>query len=233
MKKQTLLLIIFLLASVNSIACVCGRISTAENFKRASFVATIKLIKITPDLLNSNYHNAEVEIINLYKGEALKTIKIASVLKSSCKFLPPENSTWLVFASTWEGVLSFGYCTSTLQSSGGNELELLTVDYLKEHNITDPNPSQLVYSTPYDYKLKYYNNRNKMAVYRVDVNAGLSIGKIKSLQRFDNNRLNTAYLKILRKGLKITKSPALTKPTYLIIFCYHAGSNPERTFLSY
>lgn len=234
MRKYTLLLIITsLLASINCFACRCSPTAAAESFQRSSFVATIKLIKITRDSLNANYHNAEIEVLTLYKGQPLKTIKIASVLKTSCRFLPPENSTWLVFASIYDGILSFGGCSSSLESSGEFESESLTLDFLSKHHITDTNPSKLTYLPPYESVAKKYNNRNKMAVYRIDVNTDLSINKITSLQKFDNKRLNRAYLKILKKGLQISKDKKLTKPTYLIVFCYYGGNNPERTFIAY
>ncbi len=116
MTKLKHLLCLFLFLFPGSLfACSCAYEGVVNNFQASEFVAKAKIIKITPDSANSDYHDAVIEIINLYKGKQLSKIKIMSLVNTSCGFLPDENSTWIIFASTWQGVLSFGFCSGSMQ----------------------------------------------------------------------------------------------------------------------
>jgi len=251
MRKFTLgLFVALLFLMIKTSACTCMGTTVVGYFQRSSFVAKVKFLKIVQDASNPAYHNAEIEMITIYKGEQIKSIKIMSDLQSSCAFLPTENSIWLIFASVQHGEVTFGYCSGSLQidkifdpikyPNGDQQfkssfkLKLLTLDFLKKRHILDANPSKLVFFSPDISLISGYKNGNRMAVFRADVNTDLSIGKIKALKEFKNRKLNQVYLGLLKKDLKIGKNQTLTKSTQIIIFCYYYESDKiEPSFISY
>lgn len=83
-------ILIFLLPS-GLFACSCASELVVNNFQKSQFVAKAKLIKITPDPANEDYHDAEIQIIELYKGEHLAKIKIASLRNTSCSSCPRKT----------------------------------------------------------------------------------------------------------------------------------------------
>jgi len=223
-----------------------------NNFQASEFVAKAKIIKITPDPSNSEYHDAVIEIINLYKGEQLRKIKIMSSLNTSCSFLPNENSTWIIFASKWQGMLSFGFCSGSIQldrtfnsvqypnaaKNYGNTIRLKedVLAFLKDQSLVNPNPD-LVH--PYNTELetfKGYKNKNKIAAFQVDLNEDLSISRIKQLKKFQNSHLNTLVFNSMKTNLKFygKRGKPLAKPARLTLFCYYYEQNgSEQSFLSF
>lgn len=69
-----------------------------DRVANAEFIATAKILRITPDEENPNLHNIEIEIVDLFKGKNTPNLKIYSALNSSCAFYTPENTSWLIFA---------------------------------------------------------------------------------------------------------------------------------------
>ena len=243
-----LCLIMFLLPG-GLFACSCANEGVVNNFQRSEFVAKAKIIKITPDSANSEYHDAVIEIINLYKGEQLSKVKIMSSLNTSCGFLPDENSTWIIFASTWQGVLSFGFCSGSMQvdeyfdpieypngaKNWGNTIKLRegTIAFLSDHKIFNPNPSSIRAHSSEIGSFKGYKNENSFAVFQVDVNPDFSIAKIKQLKKFQNRKLNNRVFNSIKTNLKLG-GKHLAKPTQLILFCYYYEQNgSQQSFLSF
>jgi hypothetical protein len=249
--KRLFCLIMFLLPG-GLFACSCANVRVVNNFQRSEFVAKAKIIKITPDSANSEYHDAVIEIINLYKGERLSTIKIMSSLNTSCGFLPDENSTWIIFASTWQGILSFGFCSGSMHvdeyidpieypngaKNWGNTVKLRegAIEFLRNHKIFDPNPSSIDAHCSEIGSFKGYKNENSFAVFQVDVNPDFSIAEIKQLKKFQNRKLNNLVFNSIKTNLKLggKRGTPLTKPTRLILFCYYYEQNGSQpSFLSF
>nr|WP_157247092.1 hypothetical protein [Pedobacter panaciterrae] len=249
--KHFFCLIIFLLPGA-LFACSCANEGVINNFQQSEFVAKAKIIKITPDSANSEYHDAVIEIINLYKGEQLSKIKIMSSLNTSCGFLPDENSTWIIFASTWQGVLSFGFCSGSMQvdeyfdpvkypngaKNWGNTLKLRegAIAFLSDHKIFNPNTSLIRPHSSEIGSFKGYKNENSFAVFQVEVNSDFSIAKIKQLRKFENKTLNKLVFNSIKKNLKLSgrRGKPLAKPTRLILFCYYYEQNgSQQSFLSF
>lgn len=198
------------------------------------------------------YHNAVIEIINLYKGKQLSKIKIKSALNTSCAFLPDENSTWIIFANRWQGMLSFGFCSGSMQidmifnsiqypnaaKNYGNTIRLKedVLGFLKDHNLVNPNPDSV---RPYNAELgtfKGYKNKNSIAVFQVDLNKDFSISRIEQLKKFQNSLLNTLVFNSMKTNLKFNGNfgEPLVKPTRLILFCYYYEKNgSNQSFLSF
>ncbi|TCD01268.1 hypothetical protein [Pedobacter psychroterrae] len=227
-----------LLLSTGAYACSCASIRVEDNFQHSQFVAKAKILKITPDPKNKSYHDAEIELITLYKGEHLKKLKILSTLNSSCRFLPSVNSTWLIFASEWQGVLSFGFCSGSLNLSEtfdpikytkaernyrrGIALKQQVLEYLSKKKLFDPNPLHLTAFNENLEMIEGYKNKDGFAVFQVDLTTDLSIASIKILKKFQNHALTKAVFDSMKKDLTISKPENKTtaNPTRMLIFCY-------------
>ncbi|MES2829765.1 MAG: hypothetical protein V4687_16525 [Bacteroidota bacterium] len=237
MKKQTLFLVItLLLASLQGFACDCIPSSLTQKFQKADFIAIVKLVKIRPDKSDLSYHDAEIKLIKLYKGDRINAIKIHSLVETSCGFLPTENSTWLIFAYKWEGKLSFDYCSGSSQldiiedegeypkSTGGfkrhNSLQIESLDFLKRHKIANLNPQNLAIVPPELESIKGYKNRNRFAVFQVNVDVSKTVTNVTTLRKFQNEELNKLITDKFKTELKFGNSLPLTKPAQLFIFCY-------------
>ena len=249
--KRLFCVIIFLLPG-GLFACSCANEGVINNFQQSEFVAKAKIIKITPDSANSEYHDAVIEIINLYKGEQLSKIKIMSSLNTSCGFLPDENSTWIIFASTWQGVLSFGFCSGSMHvdeyfdpvkypnagKNWGNTVKLRegAITFLSSHKIFNPNPSLIRAYNSEIGSFKGYKNKNSFAVFQVDVNSDFSIAAIKQLKKFQNGKLNRLVFNSMKTKLTLAgkRGRPLGKPARLILFCYYYEQNgAHQSFLSF
>ncbi|HMI05358.1 MAG TPA: hypothetical protein VK541_22910 [Pedobacter sp.] len=205
---KLLVLLAMLMISAEAYACRCSNAPLTDYYQQSQFVAKAKILKVTQDPSNEEYHDAEIELITLYKGERLKKIKIRSVMKSSCSFLPKANTTWLIFASIREGMLSFDLCSGSLQTDRKFippydtrhlknyreyiELKQEALEYLRDHNI-DPNPQGLDVSNSALESIRGYKNKSNFAVFQIEVNADLSMAGIKVLKKFQNGALTELY----------------------------------------
>jgi hypothetical protein len=241
-------LLVFLFPAA-SYGCSCSFQGVVNNFQESEFVAKAKIIKITPDLTNSDYHDAVIEIISLYKGEHIRKIKIMSSLNSSCNFLPVENTTWIIFAQRWQGMLSFGFCSGSMnmdrtfdavqypnaEKNYGNTIKLRedVITFLSKNSILNPNPSMLYAYNPELVSFKGYKNKNTFTVFQVDVNSDFSIGAIEQLKKLKNKKLNKLVFNSMKTKLTFGGKP-LAKPARIILFCFFYEQNgSEQSFFSF
>ncbi|MGY4384174.1 hypothetical protein ACVWYN_001200 [Pedobacter sp. UYP24] len=241
-KFKLLLFLVIILAANAAYPCVCATGTIKSNFTRSQFVATAKILKLTPDPINKNFHDAEIEVINLYKGERLTKIKILSLMNTSCRFLSTENSIWNIFATSRKGVLSFGSCSGswefdneidTIQNSKGaknyaksmalDQESIEVVKFLSSYQISNYNPSFLnVYNDELN-SIKGYKSTTTIAIFNVTINPDLSIAKVESIKKFKNTALNKVVIKSMKKNLKV-KTPEGkpdNKLKRLLVFCYY------------
>lgn len=252
MKK--LLLSLLMLISVKSFGCDCGIIPFLEKYQHSDFIATAKILKVTQDTQNIDYHDIEIELIEVYKGSPITKLKINSDLNTSCSFLTPKNTNWLIFASKdTKGFLSFGYCSSSeqidrqfdlVQFPGLDtkykksiDLKLEALSYLKRNKISTVNEFNL---TTNDYNickddLKGFRTSDRFAVYELNVNQDLTIDKIKVLQGFDNKELSEKLTNCLQNNLKIyirsmKTVPAKTK--LIVMYFYYPPEGKYQSFIT-
>lgn len=250
MYKHYFLLLLFVCTSVAAIACSCAPIRLADNFQRAGFVATAKIIDVMPDSVDADYHDAEIEIINLYKGKSVKKIKIHSMTNSSCYFLPKKQTTWLIFATEWQGKLSFGFCSGSQyldrfdpvreprlykNHRNSNELKLEALEYLKGHNVLSGNPANIHPRNDELKDFKGYKTKRRVAVFQIELATDLSVTSVKQLEKFGNAALDSAVLNSMRTNLKFFKSPEvkIAKPiSYVLVCYYYPGEDGHSSFIS-
>ncbi|TCD01241.1 hypothetical protein [Pedobacter psychroterrae] len=249
-KFNILLLTILVLNSIGAYACSCVNRGLTENFQQSEFVAKAKIIKITPDPKNEMYHDAELELIAVYKGERLKRIKITSELNSSCAFLPAVNSTWIIFAAKWQGVLSFGFCSGGLNFSrtfdpvkypnGGLHyfkrmaLQQQVLEYLSSNKLLNPNPLGLDTFNHELLTIKGFKNKDEIAVFEVDLTTDLSISAIRNVKKFENEALTKAVFDSMKTDVILVKPRNKTtpKPTQMLMFCYFFEKDTGESYVS-
>lgn len=251
---KKLLLCFFMLITKETFSCECISTPLLENYQSSDFIATIKILKVTQDANNKDYHDFDFELINLYKGASISKLKIKSVLNSSCSFLPSENTTWLIFASKDNnGFLSFGACSGSQQIDQKFDLvkypdldvkykkridlKLEVLDFIKGNKLVVDNKFELI---PIDYRLcldgiKGFNEKERFSVYELNVNRNLSIENIRILKRFKNKDLSKKLTDCLRENIKITARNVdliTEKATIIMIFFYYSAENEKPSFVS-
>ncbi|MDB5120617.1 MAG: hypothetical protein JWN56_1835 [Sphingobacteriales bacterium] len=252
MKK--LLLPFLILISIETFGCSCGTTPFLIKYQRSEFIATAKILKVVQDDKNEDYHDIEIELINVYKGIPINKLKIESALNSSCSFLPPENTTWLIFASKdRKGFLSFGFCSgceqidlqfdlvkySNLNTKYKNsiELKLEALRYLSRSKVSSVNRFSLLTN---DYAicsdgLKGFKEKNRFAIYELKVNQDLTISKIKTIKRFNNKELSKKLTSCLENNLKINVNKVKTiqeKTNLVVIYFYYLADEKNPSFIT-
>lgn len=129
MKKY--LFFLFILYSGNLMACSCVTPSFMSLYYQSDFIAKAKILKVTPAGNNSEFNEITIQIIELYKGEMITSIKAVSYLKDGYGIVLTENSTWLLFANiNAQGTLRFDYCSGSEQID--KEFDLVHYPKLKQ-----------------------------------------------------------------------------------------------------
>lgn len=252
--KLKILVCLFVLVYTSSFGCRCSTNTTLEYYRGADFVATARIVTIQPDSQNQRYHDITIDIITLYKGEPIDSLKITSILNSSCAFYTPEGSTWLIYASKdSNGVLSFGSCSGSLQLDRQFDetkyagltrnyaerirLKEETLNYLKAHKDVANNPYKLTvnYTDDCINIFKGFQVTNRMAIYEVKVSANFAIKNIQVPRSFNNKDLSARIIDCLKQNLRISSKelPELPKDTsLLLIYYYYPGQENHQSFIS-
>lgn len=241
MKK---ILIVLFFGFQQVFACSCATIPLMDRIPRSDFIATAKIIKVEPDEENSDLHDIQIEIIDLYKGKAITHLKINSSLHSSCPFFTPEDSEWLIFASENEhGELSFGFCSGAkrLDRKFNSEiypyaetnynksiaLKLQVLKFLKTEGIMSINEYKLRSSFSNSCLREFKGieiKGERFALYELMVEDDLSISNVKALKEFDNMEIKSNLLQCIVESVKVhrrNKETNILKRTKIIIGLYY------------
>ncbi|RZK57333.1 MAG: hypothetical protein EOO87_03175 [Pedobacter sp.] len=244
--KKTLLIFLLTVSFHTIYACICAGTSLDQKFRTNDFIALAKIIEVTPDEKDKEYHNIEIKIINLYKGEQVKKLKIHSFLNSSCAFFTEKNSTWLIFAHKYDGDLVFGRCSGAVQEDKKFDLEkyptlnvkhtnslnlkLNVLGWIKRNKITFDNKYGVNVWLPKENleTLRNFNgNESDFAVVEYEITKGLKLGKKRLLKGFNNNKLSAKFLKQLKSSVKISHKTLKNLPEktklYGIYYFYPEG----------
>jgi len=111
-----LLTLLILVLGNQALACSCSFSNPSDRFVSADFVGRIRVVKIYPNEADDKPYKADVEIVEHFKGDKIKSIYIAGRsdggLGLSCDVFYPEGSDLLVFARTdSDDRISFGMCS--------------------------------------------------------------------------------------------------------------------------
>ena len=231
MKK---LLTLFILLLTNSLfACVCMRPSLMDLTAKADFIATAKILSVNKDSENEDIHNIQIEILELFKGPKVDSLKLHSRLNSSCGFYTPKNTTWLIFAYKGkDGMLSFGYCSGseTMSEKWDSELyskkysnaeldklnasyldkvksKIEVLEYLRESKIKPINEFDL---KPHfiDDCLKnirgFDEKTERFSLFELTINEDLSIQKVLALKEFENEELALNLMECVKSRILVS-----------------------------
>ena len=214
-----------------------------ERISTSDFIAKVKIKKIWLDSKNKKFHNIEIEVLDLYKGISTKKMKIYSAQMTSCAFLTPENTTWLVFASKdKDGILSFGFCSGSQNldknlSSVQRKMQMLK--YLKSQKISMTSKNNVAFVINSD-SLKKFNglteSKNNFALYEIVINKDLSIKSVKPIKEFQTNGINNEILEILKTKSKVyprNRESAISEEEKIIIpLFYYPKEKNDKSFIS-
>ncbi len=258
---KTVLCFLFALLSFQTFGCICMTVPLMDYYGHSAFIATVKVTEVTLDrehgTLEGDYHSLKVEIIQLYRGKAVPSIRVNMASNSSCAFEVPKGSTWLIFASMGDNdVPVFGACSGSLQidrdledarypRAAANykkkiELKQEVLSYLKNNELERVNPYNLtlfgigieLHKTT---AFRGFDNQNRFAVYELDVNEDLSIDKITALQSFDNPKLAQLFSEQLRKNARVNntfRKSIPTKTKLIVFYYYYPAVGNDQSFVS-
>jgi hypothetical protein len=252
--KKIFLGILFAIGFLPVFACVCVTPKLVDAVSFADFIATAKISKVVPDSIDPTYKNVTIEIINLYKGERITTLRINTADQTSCSFLITEHTEWLFFAGkNAKGEIGFGACSSSEQidrkfpdhpraernykRSIAFKLEVLS--YLRDKKINPVNAYELstVRKPALSEKFQGANvSRNEFAIYQLTVGTEMDIQNIRVLKELKDQKLSTELYNYLKTNLAIykrQKSQEIFKTTELIFIIYaYPAEDGDQSFLS-
>lgn len=130
------LIFIFLVLSIQSFACDCSLSTPSDRFVSADFVGRIKIVKVYPNEKNARSYKADVEIVEHFKGDTIKSIYIAGRsdgrMGSSCNVYFPEGSDLLIFARIDSGGrVSFGMCSFPIDFKNSQDKDLRDLETIR------------------------------------------------------------------------------------------------------
>lgn len=250
-----MLFYLLLLLPDYSFACDCTNLPFMARYHTSDFIARVRIIKASKDEINSIYRNIDIQILELFKGKTVNSLKVVSNTRSTCGISTPENTDWVIFASYDDsGNLSFASCSGSqqiekvpydekypnykknIEAKLSRKLETLT--YLKKENLIltneyhlTPNLSRLCFDD-----LKGLSNGNQLfSVFELTVQKDLFISDLIATKEFDNKELAQKLLTCLKQttkinAYKIKEIPAPTK--VLIILFYYPAEGEDKSFIS-
>lgn len=252
--RLLILLLSFLITST-CFACECVMMPLVYHVQKSDFIAKVKVLKVSEPTVDGQYQDAQIEILELFKGKKISTIRVWANLKTDCDLRVSENSTWLIFAqNNSAGFLRFDLCSGSLQldrnfksreypNAQNNwtksiERKLSVLRYLKSNHLTAPNEYDLALESiekKYEDLRGYSVLKDKFSVYQITVEKNLSISKVKALKEFDNKALSDSLLSYLKVNKKVNshKVSGIKKRTKLIIiYYYYDADEKNKSFIS-
>ncbi|RYG12391.1 MAG: hypothetical protein EOO07_19130 [Chitinophagaceae bacterium] len=250
------ILFFLLLCSANwALACRCMTPTLQENIYSKDFIATAKILKINQDSSNQEYHEVEVELIELYKGVKVSKLKIWSAQMTSCSFYTPVGTTWLIFANyNKDKTLSFHYCSGSVQIdrifdlakypqldknyASGINLKLDVLKFFRDKKLMPANKAQLKISYPSECfkKLKGFEGlKRDFAIYECTVNEDMSISSVKEITGFNNKKLSAKFLSCIKSELRNNDSntKSISKKTkQLLVYYYYPAEKTDKSFVT-
>jgi hypothetical protein len=238
---KLLLIIAFSLISLQSIACRCSPELLVDSYNRSTFIASVKILKVTPHDSDQDYHDLDIKIIALYKGKPVNKVLANTFQRSSCSFNVIENSTWLIFASSNQNETpTFSYCSASYQLDKSynetaypglreainkqNKMMMETLSFLKTKQNLKINASGLILTPNQNCNLVidgYQEQKNNVAIFELTINRKLFIKKVHVIQTFSNRKMARAVYNCIKMSnvLPGLQKP-LNKPEKFLVFYY-------------
>ena len=238
--KKYVLIIIFTLFAFKTYACKCITQSIENNYIQSDFVAKVKILKKHPNIENSNYYKADIQVLDLYKGNASKSIFIYGNYKesqdSACWIYTDENEVLVVYAKTINGNQQLDMCASVLRINKKTNSNTTNQRYNKELDVLEALKSNKVsFTSDIKFKSIDFNTisrenygidlKRKFAIYELTFNENQSVKCIKEIEGF-KNKVDKKIKKFLKKSkwsstTNYTKNKKIPKNSKTLIIIYY------------
>lgn len=246
--------IIFVFLANWAMACSCATPTLLENIYRSDFIAVAKILKITQDPVNKEYHDIEVKLLDVYKGDRTTKMKISSLQGSSCAFFTPVGTTWLIFASLNDDkLLTFHYCDGSEQidrefdlktypgldqkHKNSIKLKLDVLKFFRNKKLTPADKTRLRISLPGEClkNLKGFAGDHKdFTIYEYVVNEDLSVTDVKPVRDFKNKKLAKEFVAFIENKLKnndTTKKSIPKKIKQYLVYYFYPFEKGNESFI--
>ncbi|WP_157480593.1 hypothetical protein [Gillisia sp. CAL575] len=251
--KLLITLLITLLSS-NIYACECALQSTMQKTESSDFVGRVKIKKIERDLINQEYLNLTVEVLDIFKGDFNNDLKILTN-NSMCNIYTPKGTEWLIYATIDKNNnLSFGYCSGSIQidrnfdsdkypnaeknykNSIKRKLGLL--QFLDENEIitkSNPSISSILSSDCLDSIKGFKGKLAEFAIYEVTIDKNFSVENIAPIKKFSNSKLSSQVdncIKNITFRIRNERENLKEKTKKIIPIFYYEKEKDNPSFIS-
>ncbi|WP_339755684.1 hypothetical protein [Algoriphagus aquimarinus] len=242
-----IIIFILLVLSNQALACGCSFSNPSDRFVSADFVGRIRIVKVYPNEADNKPYKADVEIIEHFKGDKIKSIYIAGrsdgSLGSSCDVFYPEGSDLLVFARNDSGGrISFGMCSFPIVFENNleqNLRDLEIVRVLSKYDSTLTAKYEPIISSSFSEFLeskKGIKLKEQYALFEVVLDDQVSPSEVNLIKGFEDeidseiiNELfkSTWEIRFHRKEDSVEGAVKVIVPVY-----FHPPEMGEKSFLS-
>lgn len=244
---KSIYVLVFVFFVQQALACTCYTEQLLSNASTSDFVAEVEIIDISPDPMDDNYYDIDIQIIDLYKGESIASLKLNSSLRSGCSLYTEKGSKWLVFAKiNKKGDLSFGYCSGSKQID--RKFDLSKYPDLPDGYAKKIKRAREVLSDFRDLKLsglsseRFYTSSRReclrnfsgvsidgydKAFYKLKVNIDSKIEEVIPLLEFSNKEVNEQLRHCILEFFNVypmDRRDQLSMPTHVLVGLYYKPS---------
>ena len=252
MMKKLILLFTILISTYN-FACSCAYFGTPfDSFSSADLVADVTFTKVYPDLKNKNspYINVDLNFNEIFKGKAIKTIKVYGAIFegkkmygsfTSCSLGAKVGQRMIVFMTKdKDGLFVLHFCDHKIKeekklasgisfNESKNILKLLKAKQLvtnSKHLYADFGFNNETEKDDFE-KIKGLNAKNRFAIFEIVLNSDGTFKNVSTMQNFNSDK-DEEILSIIKKA-KIKTTPNYNfsedEKFTLIMFSYPKEKN--------
>ncbi len=179
---------------------------------RSEFVAEVKITKVYENEGEEEIYKSDIEILNLYKGDPLKSIYVAGrsdgKMGSSCAIRIHENTELIAYGhKNKDGEMVIGMCSGLTYTKNHYFINNKRIDRekrmlsaLREKNIVLTNKVHVSNYSSLNDELKQFKGlelEKDFAIFEIEFDSDLKVKNIKSITGFEGS-LNMKLMKILK-----------------------------------
>lgn len=200
MKK--IIIISILLLSIKSFACICEKLTLEQKFIQSNFIAKVKVKRIYKNLHKEKYYKADIEILDLYKGNIISSIYIYGNNKgqyeSSCDIFIDVNEELVIYSiknsqekhvvGMCSGLLYLNKKTNSNTTNKRHQKEIKILENLKLNKVEITNDIRFTSEDFHPMRRENYGIKLKreFAIFELTFNEDLSVKCVKKIQGFRN-----------------------------------------------
>mgnify|MGYP001287154102 CR=1 FL=1 len=193
-------------------ACDCVISNFTQKFMRSDFVAEIKITKLYENEGSDEIYKSNIEILNLYKGDSLKSIYVAGrsdeKMGSSCAIKIPKETELIAYGyKNKDGKVVIGMCSGLTYTKKyyfineekiTREKKMLSV--LKKKNILLTNKVNVSNYSSLNQELEKFKGielEKDFAIFEIKFSSDLKVKNVKTITGYEDS-LNKKLMKILK-----------------------------------